>query len=190
LSAKSFLLSAEPHWKINRPGTHHHIPISAQSWIYEPHSLTQRLRSHFGSVNVNVLYHQWKKAFTGEQQLLALPHNQYALIREVLLSSETTPLLLARTVIPVNTLQGAQRLLSNLGNRPLGEVLFSYPKLQRMEMHITKIEPMLWTRELLEKISITQPIWGRRTVYAIQHRHMLVSEFFLPEIVTTHPVVL
>jgi chorismate-pyruvate lyase len=29
---------------------------------------------------------------------------------------------------------------------------------------------------------LEQAIWGRRTIYAINKRQMLVSEFFLPEI--------
>lgn len=182
MPTKSFLYSTEPAWLSHRPGIHNRIPQAAQSWIYEPGSLTQRLRSVHGQlVSVKILFHQWKKPFLSERRLLWVPHNQYCLIREVLLCAGDIPLILARTVIPSNTLTGTQRILSNLGNRPLGEVIFSYPKLQRLEMDVTCISPENWSRQLIGIVPINQPLWGRRTVYAIRQRQMLVSEFFLPD---------
>jgi chorismate--pyruvate lyase len=38
----------------------------------------------------------------------------------------------------------------------------------------------IWTQSAIDKASIDQPMWGRRTVYAIAQRQMLVNEFFLP----------
>jgi chorismate--pyruvate lyase len=92
------------------------------------------------------------------------------------------PLLLARTIIPEETIKVAHRNLAHLGTRPLGEVIFSYPDLERVTMDLTLITPVTWTENAQKKANIIQPIWGRRTVYAIQKRPMLVSEFFLPEI--------
>lgn len=181
LPDNSFLYRKEPDWFSNRPGLHHRIPAQAKSWIYEPDSLTRRLRSCYGeALTVRVLYQRWGKPFLSEQTLLGLAHTQYSLLREVTLYVDQTPLILARTVMPAYTLKGAQRILSRLGNRPLGEVIFSYPKLQRLEMNITLVEPQTWSSPITEQIKINQQIWGRRTVYAIKHRQMLVSEFFLP----------
>lgn len=179
----SFLYPEEPDWISSRQGIHHSIPLDAQSWIFEPGSITHRLRSIYGnSITVNILFHSRKKPFLSERRLLKLPLHQYSLIREVRLNAGDTPLILARTVIPKKTLKGAQRILSCLGNRPLGEVIFSYPKLQRIEMDIARIEPSTWSDELSKQLTIDQPVWGRRTVYAIKNRQLLVSEFFLPEV--------
>ena len=49
-------------------------------------------------------------------------------------------------------------------------------------MDIALVDPDTWTRNAVGIADISQPIWGRRTVYAIAHRQMLVSEFFLPEV--------
>ena len=179
----SLLYPHEPDWITSRPGIHHSVPLDVQSWIYEPGSLTQRLRSIYGNaLKVNILFHSRKKPFLSERRLLKIPLYQYSLIREVRLVVGDTPLILARTIIPMKTLKGAQRILSRLGNRPLGEVIFSYPKLQRMEMDIARVEPSTWSRELTGQIKIDEPVWGRRTVYAIKDRQFLVSEFFLPEL--------
>jgi chorismate lyase len=183
LTAKSFLLNYEPLWLENRQGLRHKLPDDVQSWAFESGSLTRRLRNYYGdSVAVKVLFLRWKKPFLSERRLLKLPEHQYSLTREVLLHADGKPLILARTIIPATTIKAAKSNLSKLGNRPLGEVIFSYPKLERIAMDVTLINRPMWTQPAIAEAGIDQPIWGRRTVYAIAHKHMLVSEFFLPEI--------
>lgn len=182
MPTKSFLLAREPEWTVSRQGEHHNLPSPAQSWIYEPGSITQRLRSYYGdAVRVKILFHQWRVPFLSERKLLKLKNSRYALTREVMLHADGKPLVLARTIIPEATVKGARRNLSHLGNRPLGEVIFSYPKLERQEMDFTLVEPATWTPEAVLENRIDQSIWGRRTIYAIRHRKMLVNEFFLPD---------
>ncbi len=181
MTNKSFLFNREPLWLENRSGTCHTLPENVQSWTYEPGSLTQRLRDYYGdAIGVKILLQQWNTPFLSERRLLKLLENRYSLIREVLLHADGKPLILARTIIPAKTIKGAKRNLAHLGNRPLGEVIFSYPKLERIEMDVTLIDPPTWTQSAIAEVNIDQPIWGRRTVYAIAHRQMLVSEFFLP----------
>jgi chorismate--pyruvate lyase len=182
---KSILYSDDPQWVVNHPGVRHRIPTNVQSWIYEPGSLTQRIKDHYGDAfAVKVLFHQWRLPFLSECRLLQQPHNKYCLTREVLLTGDKQPLILARTIIPAQTLKGTQRALSRLGNRPLGEVIFSYPKLQRLEMDIACVEISNWSSTIIDQTRIKGPQWGRRTIYAIQHRQMLVSEFFLPDVLS------
>lgn len=183
MTSKSFLFNREPLWLENRQGLRHKLPENVQSWTYESGSLTQRLRSFYGdAIAVKILLQRWHKPFLSERRLLKLPGHQYSLIREVLLYANGKPLILARTIIPAATIKAAKNNLSHLGNRPLGEIIFSYPKLERMTMDVTLINPFTWTQPALAEVTINQPIWGRRTVYAIAHKQMLVSEFFLPEV--------
>jgi chorismate--pyruvate lyase len=181
LANKSFLFKREPLWLENRSGTRHTLPENVQSWTYEPGSLTQRLRDYYGNaIGVKVLLQQWSTPFLSERRLLKLRENRYSLIREVLLHADGKPLILARTIIPAKTIKVAKSNLAHLGSRPLGEVIFSYPKLERIEMDVTLIDQPTWTPSAIAEANIDQPVWGRRTVYAIAHRQMLVSEFFLP----------
>lgn len=180
---KSLLLEQEPHWNVSRQGERHTIPLTAQSWIYEPGSITQRLRSYYGdAVKVKILYNDRQLPFLSERRLLGLNPGRYALTREVLLHADGKPLILARTLIPEKTIKAARRNLAHLGSRPLGEVIFSYPKLERHEMEFAQVGQALWTPFAAGEAHIDRPIWGRRTVYAIRKRLMLVNEFFLPEI--------
>ncbi|MDD5460662.1 MAG: chorismate lyase [Methylococcales bacterium] len=183
MTSKSFLFNREPLWLENRQGLRHKLPDNVQSWAYESGSLTRRLRSFYGdAVAVKILLQRWHKPFLSERRLLKLSERQYSLIREVLLYANDKPLVLARTIIPAATIKATQNNLSHLGNRPLGEIIFSYPKLERMAMDVTLIKPFAWTQSVLAETAIDQPVWGRRTVYAIAHKQMLVSEFFLPDV--------
>lgn len=113
-----------------------------------------------------------------------MPLRRYGLTREVLIYAGNMPLLLARTIIPEETIKVAHRNLAHLGTRPLGEVIFLYPDLERITMDLAQIQPTAWTDKVISNVKINGPVWGRRTVYAIHNRPMLVSEFFLPEILS------
>lgn len=184
MSKSSYILNTEPKWQANHLGLRHYIPSVVQSWIYETGSLTQRLRDSVGGqLKVSVLFHDWHKPFIGEARILCLAHRHKTLVREVLLSVADQALVLARTIIPVETLKGEQRHLSKLGNRPLGEVIFSYPKLQRLAMDCSCVKKHCWSNNIKQQLGIDQPIWGRRTVYAIKGQKILVNEFFLPQLI-------
>lgn len=183
MNNKSSLYPKQPVWFCNRLKSRLNIPSNAASWIYEAGSITQRLRNYYGdSVRVQVISNQWQRAFTSENQLLKTSPTKYTLTREVLLYADDIPLVLARTIIPEPTIRSAHQNLSHLGNRPLGEVIFSYPRLERLAMEITQVQCKQWKNPIQLKAQIDQPLWGRRTIYAIHHHPLLVSEFFLPEV--------
>lgn len=155
--------------------------VQLLSWLNESGSLTKRLRGSYGnSLSVQILFHQWKPAFVDESRLLQMPLRRYQLIREVLLHANGQPLILARTVLPEATIRIAHRNLSHLGTRPLGEVIFAYPDLERRSREFTLTDNSVWSQAAAQRFPLTQSVWGRRTVYAIHHQPMLVSEFFLP----------
>jgi chorismate--pyruvate lyase len=181
LPSQSLLLPREPTWLINRPGLRHTLSESVASWTYEPGSLTRRLRGYYGSaVKVEVLYHRWLTPFLSERKLLHQPEHRYCLTREVMLHADGVPLILARTIMPPQTIKSAHRNLWHLGTRPLGEVIFSYPNLERLELQVTALSPSAWSPTALALGAIQAPVWGRRTVYAIMHQPLLVNEFFMP----------
>lgn len=151
------------------------------SWLSETGSLTKRLRVLFGQrLQVRILFHQWKPAFIDEAHGLQVPRQRYQLLREVVLSADNQPLVLARTVLPESTIRIARRNLSHLGTRPLGEVIFAYPDLERRVRQFSCAEQRCWSNDALSRFGINGPLWGRRTVYAIHQQPLLVSEFFLP----------
>ncbi len=178
----SRLFQREPHWLHTNHAARKTLSLELQSWLRESESLTQRLRNQWQTITVQVLIECQQSPFLTEQCVLKLPKHRYTLVREVILLSNQQPLILARTVIPSATLKIAQGNLTRLGTRPLGEILFSAPSLERKPLEIARIEPHLWTTTVQQILPITTPLWGRRTKYSIAGQPMLVSEFFLPSL--------
>jgi len=183
LNNKSTLYPQEPIWFCKRLHSRLNIPAGSASWINELGSITQRLRAQYGDcVRVEVLHQHWQRAFISESRLLKIPATKYVLNREVLLYAGDVPLVLARTIIPQSTLQSAQQNLSHLGNRPLGEVIFAYPKLKRLALEVAQVKQQDWSSIIQKKAIINEDLWGRRTVYSLHQHPLLVSEFFLTEL--------
>ena len=178
MKRRSVLFGREPQWWSGQSFQVKNIPDPVHSWLWETGSLTQRLRSVCcGTFRVNLTRQIWGKPFAGESRSLNLQPSRYALIREVELQCNSTSLVLARTIIPSATLKGVHRRLSRLGNRPLGEVIFSDPSLIRLDYSITCVNPNDW---ICEQVFEGQQVWGRRSRYSVGGGELLVCEFFLP----------
>lgn len=181
MSTNSYLFTRPPLWKTQPRGADSQPPAPLLPWLNETGSLTKRLRGVYGNtLAVKLLFHQWKPAFAEECQVLRVPHHRYHLIREVLLHVGDKPLVLARTVLPEPTIRIAHRNLSHLGIRPLGEVIFAYPDLELRQRYFSSAQFNNWSTAVQGAFQVGQAAWGRRTLYAIHHQPLLVSEFFLP----------
>lgn len=153
-----------------------------KSWLFDTGSLTARLIKHcHGNFSVKVLSVRTATPTPDEISALGLKPRSQALIRQVLLYCDDKPVVYARTIIPVSSLRGALRGLVQLGARPLGAVLFADKKMKRKPMEITSLTAKhkcySWTQS-----RGTEKIWGRRSVFNLKNSELLVSEFFLPEL--------
>ncbi|BBL75773.1 chorismate--pyruvate lyase family protein [Methylomagnum ishizawai] len=181
LTTSSPLFTRPPVWRPVRPGQSHHIPPGAESWLFEQGSLTLRLRALCGpEFRVRLLRQDWAQPYADEARALGIPQLRRAVVREVLLQCGGRPLVAARSVIPADTLRGAGHALARLGTRPLGEILFRDPRLERTHLELTALEPRLWRRELAATLGLAGKIRGRRSCYRIGPGRLLVAEFFLP----------
>lgn len=181
LSGNSYLFKQAPRWHQHDFGAQRHLAPQLQSWLQETGSLTKRLRQiHAEKFAVKLLFEGWHHAYIDEALILEQPRSQFLWVREVLLHSNNQGLVLARTVLPKTTIATAQRKLSHLGSRPLGEVIFAYPDLKLCQRQFCKINQASWSKAGLAAIEPDAEIWGRRTVYAIHSQPLLVAEFFLP----------
>jgi len=153
------------------------------SWLSEEGSLTRRLRTLCGSsFRVEVVGAHWRTPFLGEARLLRVRNHRRAWVREVVLFAGDCPLVLARSVIPRETLRGRHCQLARLGQRPLGEWLFSHPELRRLSLEFARVQPQQWCPELKAAQGLGVPVWGRRALYDVARHQLLVCEFFLPQL--------
>ena len=179
-------LSSEPRWSLPEQVSRAQTPdLLVMGWLLDTGSLTQRLRAACpGQLRVEVLDQAFRRPTLSELQTLDMPINELAWVRQVHLLCDGKPLVFARTVIPVSSLVGRCRRLARLGNRPLGALLFADKSMRRGEMEIACLKPRhavfpVATRHLLRKPAA---IWGRRSVFFLNRKPLLVSEVFLPEI--------
>jgi len=178
-------LSVEPRWLRRQQLINHRIPTEAWSWLIDPASLTARLkRSCCGRFSVKVVAQGYLRPEQCELELFSLRPGTRALIREVVLYCDDRPWVFARTVIPVTTLRGRQRRLAHLGERPLGAVLFADGSMERSEVEIASITPgqRLFAHATSELKIEPEAIWGRRSLFRVGGKPLLVNELFLPDI--------
>jgi chorismate--pyruvate lyase len=163
----------------NRP-----IPPHIASWLFEAGSLTRRLRHLCGAeFRVRLLRQAWCKPFADEACILHLALGRRAVVREVALQWGERPLVVARSVIPAKTLKGVDRRLAHLGTRPLGEILFADPRLQKKSLELSEVGAARWRKELRADLDLGSRTWSRRSLYTLGRGHrLLVAEFFLPEL--------
>ena len=189
---KKKLLTTVPHavWSA-LPRHHHHAPLPGlKSWLIDHNSLTHRLtKLSRGDLRVEVLNQVYTRPTVEEAAILRLGARQFALIREVLLKNKSHPWVYARSVLPFNCIRGDLRHLACLGNKPLGAELFKNAAISRSPMEFCCVA----RRNLPATVSNNESwsetggryessVWGRRSVFRIREKRLLVSEYFLPAI--------
>ena len=155
------------------------LPSNVRSWLFDTSSLTAKLiRYSSGQFHVELLSQEVARPTLDEAQALNISEDQFALIRQVHLCCEDRPVVYARTIIPLSTLTGAERGYGNLGNRPLGAMLFADKSMRRDEVMVTQLLP---GNSLHDKTGAAGvPVWGRRSVFHVGDKPLLVSEYYLP----------
>ena len=176
----------EPEWGDWRSQRLREVPAGLSNWLLESGSLTRRVIQSCGRgcFRVRLLRQGWGTPLNSERQFLRSRRGVMMLIREVELLCDETPWVFARTLIPATSLQRSVRRLTQLGERPLGAVLFSDPKVHRGETQYARLQPRhpLFQTACEHLSASPDTLWGRRTLFTIAARPLLVNEIFLPDI--------
>ena len=150
-------------------------------WLFDTSSLTARMICLCdGKFSVQVISQRWQRINADEVAVMSLRKESSALVRKVLLCCDEQPLVYARTVIPASTIKGAQRRYANMGNRPLGAMLFADRTMKREAVQVAKLPA---ASEIYHYTKSKEDIWGRRSVFRVAEKPILVSEYFLPELI-------
>ena len=169
----------QQRWYQRRQLISKRVPGNVQAWLFDPASLTARLKARCASgFRVELLSQTSARPRLDESEALNIKAGRRALIRQVRLCCGNTGWVYARTVIPFSTLTGAQRLYGNLGTRPLGAMLFADRTMQRDEVMVTELSENELPKSL--KLPRNSHVWGRRSVFRVGGKPLLVSEYFLP----------
>ncbi|PVV10794.1 MAG: chorismate--pyruvate lyase [gamma proteobacterium symbiont of Ctena orbiculata] len=181
---RSSSTNPEPNWCDWRQRSHTKIPPLVASWLGDRGSLTQRVIQccAAGEFRVRLLHQGWGTPLTSECRILRMRRGMVALVRDVELQCDNTPWVFARTLIPISSLKGAAQRLTQLGEKPLGAVLFSDPKVVRGATQIAQLLPRQPLFETACNNLRKKPdhLWGRRTLFYVEKKPLLVNEIFLP----------
>ncbi|MFW6342165.1 MAG: chorismate--pyruvate lyase family protein [Halothiobacillaceae bacterium] len=103
------------------------LPAPLRPFLLERGSLTDRLAGCCPEkkIHVRVLFEGWQQTRLSESHQLGLPDRR-VWVREVLLRCEDQDWVHARSLIPPQTFHALRRQLSELGTRPLGQLLFTW----------------------------------------------------------------
>jgi len=128
---------------------------------------------------------KWQASAPGEilQNDHWIDRNFY--IREINLSCSNKPLIYGRSLFPRTSYVYCKRQLDKLGDRPLGEWLFSDKRIYRLNAQIGKIGKHTRLYQLAMSGLSDRPVnlWGRRSVYSVNGYPLLVIEIFLPPLI-------
>ena len=153
-----------------------------QDWIQSESSLTVRIKELGIAFSLQVL-NQSEQSLTHEKQKQLATNDTSAIFREVLLKQGNVPLVYAQTVIPTSTVTGTEKMLAELGNQPLGQVLFQSPQAVRSDIEFAEVESNSQLGQYIE-LQLQQPIqhpcFIRRSNFLLNNKPLLVCECFLP----------
>jgi chorismate--pyruvate lyase len=165
----------EPIWRDTHLPSSLNPPHVLRRWLLDQGSLTRRLQCRCGSggFRVELLSERLERPRVSEAALLGLAPRRLARVRQVYLCCGNRRWVYARTVIPQATLHGPNAGLTRLGTRPLGGFLFSHPQVSRGTLQLA-----------CARLRQAGPgAFGRRSLFYLRGRPLLVSEFFLDEFV-------
>lgn len=155
------------------------LPAHLRAWLTNPGSLTARLNAFGGRpITVSVLRQAWGRPYLSEARTLGIAPNKACLVREVVLRGpQKQPWVFARSLFPAASLTGRLKHLRHLDSRPLGGYLFSHMQLGRSALQLAHLPPIGLIPDHLQG---THSLWGRRSVFTLYGKKLLVSEIFLP----------
>jgi len=160
-------------------------PITAnlRACMLDTGSLIEHLEQYSPEkISLTLEAQSWGKPHADESKILHLRSGAYGLMRETFLTCGDRPWVYARTIIPPQTLQGSRRLV-RWGNQPLGNYLFSDKLTYRGKIEIAELKTSTTPYSPIYNLAIAEDstLWGRRSLFYIRNKPLLLTEIFLPE---------
>jgi len=147
-------------------------------------SLTRRLKALHADFRVVPVARGLAPPFLDEARALHLHSHTLAYVRDVLLIGNGHVRVFAHSVLPRSSLRGDWNGITRLGTKPLGEALFTNPRIRRRDLTIRRLDarhPLYRAAQRHTGIAVRH-LWARRSVFCLGGRPLLVTEVFLPAI--------
>lgn len=155
-------------------------------WLKDCGSLTQRIQQRCETFAVHRVRSGLARIAFDESALLGIAPQCLAWSRDVFLYADNRPVVFAHSACARQDLRGAWSAVRSLGNSPLGALLFAHPLVERRPLHYKALRGTHILYQRAAKVLINPPdrLWARRSLFYLQDAPLLVTEVFLPEILT------
>jgi chorismate--pyruvate lyase len=165
------------------------LPPRVRDWVLLQTSMTARIQQVAGApISVEVLRQATGRLHEDERHFFTDPPARHGTVREVCLSAQGVPLLIARTALTSRRLQ-EHPTIRELGNQALGSLLFAggraSPWTAREMIHLRADSPLFALVRRRHR-GVQAGYWARRTLFWLFDEPLLVTEIFLPELIN-HP---
>ncbi len=178
------MMKSQAHWHSAATAK---LPSELAHWLTDKGSLTLRLQqTSQQQFSVDLQQSGWQKPLTEEALKLEQPLHEHAYCREVILRDGDEARVFARTIVPRVSYQALQAHLHihHLGNRSLGEILFTDPAIKRGPLEVTSLRAGQSLFEQAKHHGIEMDdkaiMWARRSCFYFADSSLLVCEMFLP----------
>lgn len=184
------LTTGKPVWRRYEQLDRRAINPALQDLLFSGGSLTQALGDRCAQkLQLQIMQEHWARPFAEERCWLGLADGRYTFTREIQLLCNKTPWLFARTLMPPQILRGRARRLLDIGERPLGSLLFSQPtvaQIRREQRDYACLQDGQYLYNHLQTLlpALTMPagscLWARRSSYRLYKFRLGIIEIFLP----------
>ncbi len=154
-----------------------------QQWLTDRQSLTQRIEARSPGMQVRVVF-QGRRILHRDERFLA-KGSTHALTRDVVLYCGNTPVVYAHSVLHPGDHGAGWRLMQGMGSRPLGAALFAEPRIRRLMLRQRKVgRGHELFKQACRVARLRGPLWARRSLFIVGKSPILVTEVFLPGVLT------
>ncbi|WP_286264173.1 chorismate--pyruvate lyase family protein [Thalassotalea atypica] len=173
-----FPVQLHTHWI---PSSQLDVDSCLADWLLDPTSLTARLKKHSHDFRVVVLGQRLEKC-SKQDACEIIQVGSEILTREVILYCDDSAQVFARSLLPLASLTGEEQALATLGDKPLGQVIFSKANLTRTAIEVGRFNNQSSVAKLADKLELnaSQEMWGRRSLFHVDDKPIVVAEVFLP----------
>ena len=159
-------------------------PRALRGALSDRGSLTRSLKAQFADFRVVPVARGLAPPFPDEARTLHVRPHTLAYVRDVQLIGNGHVRVFAHSVLPRPSLRGGWNGITRLGTQPLGEALFTNPRIRRLGLTSRRLDvrhPLYRAAQRHSGIS-ARYLWARRSVFCLGGRPLLVTEVFLPAI--------
>ena len=136
-----------------------------KSWLIEDGPITKRIK-YSERFKLNLLKDEIDIVNNLDTDFLGKDLGEIK-TREVILMGNNVPIVFARSLIPLSTIENGFSKLGELGTKPLGDILFEKKIFKRIEIVFAKFT------------DAKKLFWGRKSKYLVKDHPLSVMEVFL-----------